>query len=602
MPPKKSKSKQKTTLSKSKLKSRPQSLQFSDLPEHIRLKVWKYACSVPRVVELFEFHDTTVNGRYLDDMEENEFWDMLARADSPEEALVEDEGNEQSSGPGDDGDNNEMRKTRKEKLNPELVTITMSKTRPPAILAACRESRIQGLAIYKAVDDGIRTKTTKYAHLDRPIYVNPEVDVIFRGHTACDKGDAFRIRCKEPLGVRYNEQIAHTEPVAFTRTLAVDLVALTKTWKRITEQEISSLFYEMSVLEKREDEAKRILGTCKPGVEEVATLMIVREIAKCAERGLRNLAIVVGNDDDASEFNLAPLEQDCTKMSPRERGAMNEAESLRVNLAKHWERLCEEDGSIFKNIPLPNIQVVTVERVALKSFAVFPKLPVEIQQMIWQFALHTPRVISLAQDRETYEPYLSSNSRIPAMLSVCHASRELILKSTTFQELPTREWEAGYEFYNPLVDIVRLEQDPEGEPKDFAKYNIRSVGIPFGPHTYAWAFKGKDAKAFHGLEEIVVLLGQPRIGCHISAEPVSEDLPLNPELRNDGRADLKMYLSKLRHELKKASQSWKAYQRRRERQGKSSPDWIMPTVRVAIMKEEWQTKSPYLYQQETMRE
>src|SRR5256885_7142933 len=38
-------------------------------------------------------------------------------------------------------------------------TIVLSRTRPPAILSVCRESRTLGLTIYKAMDEGDRKST-----------------------------------------------------------------------------------------------------------------------------------------------------------------------------------------------------------------------------------------------------------------------------------------------------------------------------------------------------------------------------------------------------------------------------------------------------------
>ena len=149
----------------------------------------------------------------------------------------------------------------------------ISKTRPPAVLSVCRESRIQALTIYKAVDDGIRTKTPKFSFCDRPIYVNPEVDIVYRNKFAGDKGDAFRMRCKK--------WVVDTEPMAFTPTLAVDLIALISP-RKLKPESLFFLCYQLTVVEKRKDELDRTLeDICIP---EMHNMVVVREIAMCAEK------------------------------------------------------------------------------------------------------------------------------------------------------------------------------------------------------------------------------------------------------------------------------------------------------------------------------
>jgi hypothetical protein len=58
------------------------------------------------------------------------------------------------------------------------ATILMSTTRPPASLSVSRESRAVALTIYKAMDEGVRTEGSR---LNIPIYVNPAVDILYRG-------------------------------------------------------------------------------------------------------------------------------------------------------------------------------------------------------------------------------------------------------------------------------------------------------------------------------------------------------------------------------------------------------------------------------------
>jgi hypothetical protein len=142
---------------------------FPKLPEHLRLEAWKHAASVPRVVAIFEMHQ---------DLDLTPPW--------VEESSID--------------ENSKICKT-----------IVLSRTRPPAILGVCRESRTLGLTIYKAMDEGIRTKGGAF---DISVYVNPQVDYTYRGKQTCRKGDVLRVRNK--LG---RDEDA---PVAATRDLAVD--------------------------------------------------------------------------------------------------------------------------------------------------------------------------------------------------------------------------------------------------------------------------------------------------------------------------------------------------------------------------------------------
>jgi hypothetical protein len=48
--------------------------------------------------------------------------------------------------------------------------------------------------------------------------------------------------------------------------------------------------------------------------------------------------------------------------------------------------------------------------------------------------------------------------------------------------------------------------------------------------------------------------------------------------------------------MENKSKKFKKYQRSLEKKGKSSPDWIVPTVKVAYMEEICDTSNPYSYQ------
>jgi hypothetical protein len=104
--------------------------RFADLPERLRVKVWTYAS---RVVGVFEEHDPISTGEIYNGH----------------------------------------------------ATILMSTTRPPAILSGSHESRVVALTIYKATDEGVCTEDSR---LNIPIYVNPAVDIIYRGEKVVSEG------------------------------------------------------------------------------------------------------------------------------------------------------------------------------------------------------------------------------------------------------------------------------------------------------------------------------------------------------------------------------------------------------------------------------
>ena len=243
-----------------------------------------------------------------------------------------------------------------------------------------------------------------------------------------------------------------------------------------------------------------------------------------------------------------------------------------------------------------------VKRAPLNRFTLFPKLPVELQDIVWHHTLHAPRVLTMTHNRDEDEQFLI-HYRQPTLASVCQASRRMVLDKR-FESLPLWEYlldvKSTYNFYNPETNIISLDVHPLGNWKDFSKFKILSVGIPYQHPRYRQRpFDAADAKAFSGLREIVILVGNRQAGCDVQPVYVPDF-----ESVHDSESKyyllwkmpgLRSYVSDLRTELGKTSNKWKAYQRRREKKGKSSPDWIMPTVRVAYMEEICETSSPYLY-------
>jgi hypothetical protein len=118
------------------------------------------------------------------------------------------------------------------------------------------------------------------------------------------------------------------------------------------------------------------------------------EVIKCCEKGLREIIFVVGNDDDMSEITFAPLDPDVSRRSARETKAVEEAESFSAGLGRYWERLKVA-------CPLPTVKVTVAQRKPLQNFSLFPRLPMEIQLMIWSFAtVNYPIVRTIFTDDE----------------------------------------------------------------------------------------------------------------------------------------------------------------------------------------------------------
>lgn len=61
-------------------------------------------------------------------------------------------------------------------------------------------------------------------------------------------------------------------------------------------------------------------------------------------------------------------------------------------------------------------------------------------------------------------------------------------------------------------------------------------------------------------------------------------------------ASAMMYGEILVNDLKKRAKSWKSYQELRQKQGKNSPDWTHPNVRLAYIRPINENISPYSYE------
>ncbi|KAE9379972.1 hypothetical protein N431DRAFT_432287 [Stipitochalara longipes BDJ] len=490
---------------------------FPKLPASIRHDVWRQAAAVPRVVGIYEAH---VIGWTVD-------W-----------------------------------KRRKE-------TRMVSTTRPPAMLSACREAREIGLTVYKRMEEGMQNGPP--TSRDVPIYINPEVDIMYRGRMSCRKGDMYKLRCRD--------WSKDTEPLAMSKTLAIDARGVTRF---------------------QEPPAEVVMDICENyPKEEWSELMenmflnihygTMEEVIKCAEKGVREIIYVVGNDDDLSEITLVPLPDEPSQLSARELEVVQAADEFGSGVGRYWKQ---------KDVtwPLPTFKVMKVERKPLKEFTLFPHLPMEIQLLIWDFAaVNYPKVHTMISDDDNISTGTGPeafNYRAPAMAHACRNSRNAIWKDLDMSKLDDKTM-----IHEPLNDVILLrKQGIETSYRDFAKKQYTSIGIIYDEKRSWNMISGADAKTFVGLKRIFILLGGHRASCEMTMVPIPEAQPPRGKVYEWSKtSSARMCAHILREDLEKQSKKWKAYQRRRVKQGKSSPDWVVPKVEVAHLKPICEVVSPYSY-------
>jgi hypothetical protein len=514
--------------------------RFQNLPKSIRLNIWRQAASVPRTVDFFESHDS------LDDDDDHFF-------DDDSDVFSDD----------DEEDT--------------MITMMFSRTRPPAILAVSREARKLGLTIYKRVDEGIRSENSPR---DAPIYINPEVDIMYRGKIACKKGDAFRARCKH--------WVLDTEPLAITRTLAVDAIALTQEKKTIIgeflqRKNVTKIFEEEN--EEMPDEIRRIISANR-----------LTDIEACVKKGLRDIIIVIGNDDDVPEVNLIPYTPAAQYMTKRDAKVIEDTEKLKEDIKEYWAEKIESGDEQFLTMTPPTITLMTIQRAPLREFHLFPRLPVEIQALVWKAAYETPHITSISYHPVDHRMYLRA-PRIPALAHVCHESRRYFKAGKVINI----KGENHGAYFNNKMDILLLDIPRGITKKVFHKLDVQSIGLPYpycAENFFDEAFSAADAKSYTHAKEIVILIGNHRDRCEMTYTRLSLDKDRLDML--DKRTREKFwgafeFMVDLKDQMQKKSKSWKTYQKRREKEGKSSPDWEIPFVNIALMKPISETISPYLY-------
>ncbi|CZR63561.1 uncharacterized protein PAC_13458 [Phialocephala subalpina] len=234
--------------------------------------------------------------------------------------------------------------------------------------------------------------------------------------------------------------------------------------------------------------------------------------------GVRYIILVVGNDDDICEVTLISFEYGHT-YSTRERGNAGGGESL--------SKACG---------PL---------RKPLQLFTGFPKLPTEVQDMIWNLAMNVPRVLKLLGAYDGRQHPL--------------ANRQPSLFSSGKRKTYYRNW----------IDTLQLEAIEFWGEQVLPKA-VSSLGLPFS-WIQAEDFNSRDVKYLQGNDEIVVLQGERVANCEM--ELVPHNIPCEPESDKLEGEKTQSYVNELLKEMEKKLKKLKTHEEKSKKQGKSSPDW-----------------------------
>ncbi|KAF8862232.1 hypothetical protein BDZ45DRAFT_739535 [Acephala macrosclerotiorum] len=252
---------------------------FSKLPEAVRHRVWQYVGSVPRVVEIHEEH-----------------------------------------GQGPLPHNKEDKSAERDRW----YTYVMSRTRPPALLHICKESRALGLnEIYQIAYLDYQNPANKFRLLDEDVS-NVEVPAVKQTPAA------LLIRCKN-----WKEK---KEPLDATRILAVDIMALNFLRQPCADYKFRSGFAPIPGANLR-DRGRLVAWNRAPQFPGLRRIMFesARDIVECTKRGLKKLMIIVGNDDDLAEVNLIPVQVSLAKETWRFKQARLAVEDLRTSLHQMFQ-------------------------------------------------------------------------------------------------------------------------------------------------------------------------------------------------------------------------------------------------------------------------
>lgn len=117
----------------------------------------------------------------------------------------------------------------------------------------------------------------------------------------------------------------------------------------------------------------------------------------------------------------------------------------------------------------------------LRLFPQFIRLPVEIQNIIWDYSLAVPQTHTISICEEG--AFLTRIPSIP-LQTVCKASRVLMRSMLQyFTTMPCKQIvrKADHQYYNPSLDTILIGNLDGNRLRDLVNFNfdIRSMGIAF---------------------------------------------------------------------------------------------------------------------------
>jgi hypothetical protein len=230
----------------------------------------------------------------------------------------------------------------------------------------------------------------------------------------------------------------------------------------------------------------------------------------------------------------------------------------------------------------PSYTILTMAPTTPTSFHKFPDLARELQNLIWKFAARKPKVLTLMVPWDESDHFELIQCR-SGLETACRASRHFAVQPQARHQLPLKH---KIKYFVPAVDTIRidvfaLDGELNSTLQKISKLGIESLGLPCGHgKPTGILFSGSHAKWFTGLKEIVVIMGRTRWCGEQELVAVNDtNFNWNPSLVKWALD----YVDFLRADMEKVSKKWKTYQRKRVRQGKSSSDWAVPSVRIAWM-------------------
>ncbi|KUJ13453.1 uncharacterized protein LY89DRAFT_785150 [Mollisia scopiformis] len=173
----------------------------------------------------------------------------------------------------------------------------------------------------------------------------------------------------------------------------------------------------------------------------------------------------------------------------------------------------------------PNTDQYPDIRIALTSFTLFPKLPIELRFLIWKLAHDEPRVLNISKSDRAREPFSPSTYRVRPMSSpppLLHTNREarkigLELRQLCFKSMLNNK-PMYYSFAKDSLLLDGVETcycfthhyfncSPLRGLRHLAKANDEYGNLPGSVQTVIYRPRGASLRAlrdFHSVERLVV--------------------------------------------------------------------------------------------------